>query len=128
MTQIHRPGHAKNQAVHTPQHKTPRGYAPGLGGGRPGGSRSNQIRKLKAIKGRVAGTSVLPSGNSKGPRRNTQGTPVGNVGQVGNVLTKNISARTPRKLANTGSSAGPSAPGFRSFPRPKARTRSQVAG
>lgn len=55
-----------NQPVNNP-HKAgkPSGFAAGLGAGRPGRARSNQIRKLKAIKGRVHGVSVTKSGNTR---------------------------------------------------------------
>lgn len=106
---------ANSMPVHKPKHKVPSGYAEGLGGGKPGRPSSNQIRTT--IRARLYGTSVAPSDNSKGPRRNTQGTPV-----------KTPSGRTSDKLDNTGSSAGKSGPAYNARPKQRKITRSQVAG
>ena len=105
-----------DQYVYKPKHKVPSGFAPNQGAGPPGRPSSNQIRMT--IRAKLYGTSVAPATDrSKNPKRNTQGTP-----------TKTPSGRTSDKLANTGSSAGPSHNAYDARPRKRKVVRSQVAG
>jgi hypothetical protein len=101
--------------VYRPKHKVPSGYAPNQGAGKPGRPSANQIRTR--IRARLYGTSVTPSHGSSGGKRNTQGTPV-----------RMPSGATSSTLANTGSSAGPSAPAYSGRPRKRSIVRSQIAG
>lgn len=107
---FYRASSTKNQPVYQPARGAGGAFAPGLGAGRPGRARSSQIRKIKAIKGRVHGTSVLRSGNSRGPgpgtSRNDAHVPSGAV------------ARAPRGYqAGTvgGNQRGPSAGGLGAY-------------
>jgi hypothetical protein len=54
----------KSQPVWQPYRSPPSGYAPHLGAGPPGRPSSNTIRKV--LNGRLYGTSVMPSDNSRG--------------------------------------------------------------
>lgn len=101
--------------VYKPKHNVPSDYAEGLGKGKPGRPSSNTIRTT--IRARLYGTSVAPSDNSKGAKRNTQGTP-----------TKTPSGKTSDTLANTGSAAGRSKPSYNSRPKGRKIVRSQIAG
>lgn len=119
-----RSGNERAQPVWQPYRSPPSGYAPNQGAGPPGRPSSNQIRKV--LNGRVHGTSVMPSDNSRGgsmARSRVWPPPTPQPSAAGN------------SYDNVGSSAGPSAPAYRAFPKPtqtgrsgRRIVRSQVAG